>query len=236
MSNFKDKVVIVTGGSQGIGRGITDSFIEEGANVVVIGKTDIRIEDATYYSVDLTNRYSRLYLIDKIFDKFGRIDILVNNAGTQEKDPFVDYAKEKWDEQLELLLTVPFDLSQQASKYMINQNYGRIINIGSISSFQGARNIVGYVTAKHGLLGLTKCMAVELAPYGITCNLVSPGFIKTKMLDDLGIDLESTKTRIPIHRLGSRDDVANAVLFLASDESSYITGSNLMVDGGWTSR
>lgn len=251
MSNLfsvQGKVAVVTGGRIGIGCAITCGLIERGAKVIVISrspnanelKKEIKTSygsDIVYISCDLSKPKDRKDLGFHILDKSGRIDILINNAGDQERKPFLDYSHRQWEYDMQLLLSSVFDLSQQVANIMVKQGTGgKIINIGSISSFQGAKNIVGYVTAKHGLIGLTKSMSIELAPYNINVNCIAPGFIETDLLDKFDYDKETIKSRIPKHKLGKPDDILGTVLYLCSEASKYVTGATIPVDGGWLAR
>jgi 2-deoxy-D-gluconate 3-dehydrogenase len=246
--NIRGKEVVVTGGRIGIGRAITCGFIERGAKVIVIGKSskadDLKAEikksyssDVTYISCDLSKPGERRNLGSRILDNCSKVDILINNAGNQERVPFLDYSHEQWDYDIQLLLSSVFDLSQQIAKIMIqNCSGGSIINIGSISSFQGARNIIGYVAAKHGLIGLTKSMAVELAPHNINVNCIAPGFIDTDLMQKFKIDKKTIEVRIPNHKIGKPIDILGTAIYLCSNASRYVTGITIPVDGGWLSR
>jgi 2-dehydro-3-deoxy-D-gluconate 5-dehydrogenase len=246
--NLQGKVAVITGGRIGIGYAITCGLIEQGVKVIVIGKSPdaedlkekvkkIYKEEVIYISCDLSIPNERKDLSTRILDKYGRLDILINNAGNQERESFLLYSKSQWEYDMELLLTSVFDLSQQIARIMVERGSGgSIINIGSISSFQGARNIVGYVTAKHGLIGLTKSMAVELAPNNINVNCIAPGFIETDLLHKNAFDQETIEKRIPNHRIGDPDEIVGTVIYLCSDASKYVTGITIPVDGGWLAR
>lgn len=247
--DFSGKVVAVTGGRRGIGRSLVQAFADCGASVAVVaGSVDdggLRDElahlptDYRYYQVDLLDREKRTGLMERIVTDFGRIDILVNNAGCQSAASVFDYGLEQWDRDLELMLTSVFDLSVQAARFMRDHDGGKIVNIASISSFQGARNIVGYATAKHGLVGLTKCLANEMAALGINVNAVAPGIVDTDMAAAVFKDPVKAKElsgRVPAGRFATTDDVVPAVMFLASAESRFIHGHVLLVDGGWMGR
>lgn len=247
--DFSSKVVVVTGGRRGIGRALCIAFAKAGAAVAVVSKSeedkalmsklaDFQIKQK-YYKIDLTNRSQRSSLIELILSDFGHIDILINNAGVQSCASIFDYGLEQWDIDIELMLTAVFDLSVQVAKHMKDRLCGKIINIASISSFQGARNIVGYSTAKHGLVGLTKCLANELAMLGINVNAVAPGIVDTDMASGVFNDpvkLKEMSGRVPVGRFATTDDVVQPVLFLASEASDFIHGHVLLVDGGWMGR
>ena len=246
--DIQGKVAVVTGGRMGIGRAITCGFVQQGARVIVIGKSKSTNElknklnnlcggEIEYISCDLSQHESRKNLGNKIYGKYNKIDILINNAGDQEKQSFIDYSMKQWNYDMQLLLYSVFDLSQQVADKMIKQETGgKIINIGSISSFQGAQNITGYVAAKHGLIGLTKCMAVELAKYRINVNCIAPGFIDTDLLGKFEYDRKTIESRIPFHEIGKPCDIVGTVLYLCSNASRYVTGVTIPVDGGWLAR
>jgi 2-deoxy-D-gluconate 3-dehydrogenase len=217
---FIGKTVIVTGGSRGIGRAIVTAFETAGAVVRDVSRAsgkDLR-NRATRASVDTT------------------CDILVNCAGAMYSAAALDYPLAEWDAMLELNLTAAFDLSRRAAKTM--KPGGRIVNISSIAGIQGTRGIIGYSVAKAGMIEMTKCLSNELAPRGITVNAIAPGYIDTDMLTlrDDKLHAATVLGRIPAGRWGAPGDVAAAVLFLCSDEASYITGITLPVDGGWLAR
>lgn len=248
--DISNKVAVVTGGRSGLGKGIALGLLSAGANVAVISRSEYpdellneasRISDRKilYIPADLAKRTQRIGLIRQVIDHFGKIDILINNAGVQTKSPISEYKSRHWNNDIELLLTAVFDLSKQALNPMRMNGGGKIVNIASISSFQGARNISGYAAAKHGLLGLTKCLAIEFAPHNIQVNSVAPGqfntglFLKNTLNESQINDITS---RIPEKRLGEIQDLIGAIHFLCSDASNYITGISLPVDGGWLSR
>lgn len=233
-------VVVITGGRKGIGRAFAESLIKKQHTVVVVAKSnDSNNLACDYIPCDLAVATNRSNLIDKIVEKHGRIDVLINNAGNQNHGEAATYPAAVWNNDIELMLTAPFELCQQAFPHMKKQGRGRIINMASIVSFQGARNIIGYVTVKHGLVGMTKCLSNEWARHGITVNCIAPGVIDTDMIGHLHNDPQRLKDmtgRIPIERLGKPEDVVGAMMFLCSDDASYITGQTLFVDGGWMAR
>lgn len=243
------KVSLVTGGRRGLGKAMALGLAEAGAKVAVIAKSPeagtVKYEaeklgkEIVYMQADLTEREERAGLIEKVVDQFGRLDILVNNAGLQRRSPALEYTSSDWDADLELLLTAVLDLSQQAARVMIQQGGGKIIQIASISSFQGARNIIGYASAKHALVGLTKCLANELASQNINVNAIAPGLFKTEMASHVMTDPIRTRElqgRIPSGRFGQPEDMIGPLLFLASDASKHVHGHILLVDGGWMGR
>jgi 2-deoxy-D-gluconate 3-dehydrogenase len=252
MKNWFDvtgKVALVTGGRRGLGKAMALGLVEAGAKVVVVAKSPDdgqlgqEVEksggDIAYIQADLTDREERTGLIEKVVGQFGRLDILVNNAGFQRRSPVLEYSSSDWDADLELLLTAVLDLSQQAARIMIKQGGGKIIQIASISSFQGARNIIGYASAKHALVGLTKCLANELASQNINVNAIAPGLFETEMASHVMTDpvrSNELRGRIPAGRFGQPEDMIGPLLFLASDASKHVHGHVLLVDGGWMGR
>jgi len=178
-------------------------------------------------------------MVKKTIKKFGRIDILVNNAGICQFKPFLELTEEDWDKTLDINLKGYFLCAQAAAKEMAKQKSGVIVNIASIAMGQvgvGFPNLTHYSASKGGIVGMTEALAVELAPYNIRVNAVAPGVIETPMVDPLKSDpktMEATLARIPLHRMGRTEEVSNLVLFLASDTSSYMTGSTVVIDGGW---
>jgi 2-deoxy-D-gluconate 3-dehydrogenase len=231
MKNLFDvsgKVILITGGNRGIGYALARGLQEAGAKVIVTTRTE----------VNLLNREERKTVIDRALNNYGKIDVLINNAGAIHYEYAMKYPMEQWDNDIELLLTAVFDLSQQAGQVMEKQGHGKIINIASISSFLGARSIVGYVAAKHGLIGLTKSMAIALTPHGVNVNAIAPGYIETDMLEDLTTrtPLNKLLERVPAGRVGQPDDLLGATIFLASEASNYVNGHTLVVDGGFLAK
>lgn len=243
------QVALVTGGRRGLGRAMALGLADAGAKIAVVAAspeaTDLQREladrgiDLFYVQADLTKRNEREGLVNRVVEHFGRLDILVNNAGLQQRGPAVDYASNAWDIDIELMLTAVLDLSQQAARHMISQACGKIVQIASISSFQGARNIIGYSTAKHGLVGLTKCLANEWAALGINVNAIAPGIFETDMAAQTLADPAKSaelKGRVPAGRFGAPEDIVGPLLFLASNASRHVHGHVLLVDGGWMGR
>ena len=178
-------------------------------------------------------------MVQTAVEKWGKVDILVNNAGICQFKPFLELTEEEWDRTLDINLKGYFLCVQAAAREMAKQKSGVIVNIASVAMGQqgiGFPNIVHYCASKGGIVGMTEALAVELAPYNIRVNAVSPGMIETPMIDQIKQDpktMAAMLNKVPMHRVGKPEEVSNLVLFLASDDSSYMTGSTVVVDGGW---
>jgi NAD(P)-dependent dehydrogenase (short-subunit alcohol dehydrogenase family) len=241
---LKDKVAIVTGGASGIGKAMCKALAAEGANVVVVDLDGQKGKEAAKeiggksisLQADVTSSASMNTMAEEIDRQFGRIDILVNNVGVRITKPFLDHTDADWNTMIQSNLTGPFLCSRAVVPFMKRAGKGRIINTASIASFVGRPNRVAYVSAKAGLLGMTRAMAIDLGPMGITCNAIAPGSINSPMNAAQAADAEHDWGKeTPMGRWGTAEDIANAAVFLALDESSYITGAELKVDGGWVS-
>ncbi len=250
MPKLKDKVAIITGARRGMGKAHALVLAKEGAKVVV---SDISEEEcqkvveeikekggeAIAVKCDVTKKEEVDEMIKKTVDEWGKIDILVNNAGIAQFKPFLELTEEEWDKTIDINLKGYFLVAQAAAKEMASQKSGVIINIASVAMGQvgvGFANLAHYCATKGGIVAMTEEMAGELAQYNIRVNAVSPGVIETPMIDPIKKDPNQEKAilaRIPMHRVGKPEEIAKTVLFLASDDSSYITGSVVVVDGGW---
>lgn len=242
--DFKGKTALITGSTRGIGKAIAVEFAKRGAEVIVTGRdrntaqavakaieADFGVK-AHGVNLDLSGDISAS--VNEILEiTSGKIDILVNNAGITKDTLFIRMKQEDWDAVINTNLTGTFKITQAVVKNMIKQRYGRIINISSIIGFIGNAGQVNYSTTKAGLVGFTKSLAKEVASRNITVNAVAPGFIETDMTEVLPADIkENYLKQIPLGRFGKPEDVANVVLFLASDLASYITGEVIHVNGG----
>lgn len=231
-----NKVAVVTGGRRGIGRACALALKDAGYRVVVVAQSPTKGDmpkDIDYVRADLSSRENRRGLMSDITELVGPPDVLVNNAGIAHSYSAMDYPLGEWEDILEVNLTAPFDLARQA----VHLGAKRIINIASISAFNGARNISGYAASKHALIGLTKCLSNEWAPLGVTVNNIAPGFIQTDMLTFKDEQhMNNIIGRIPAGRIGTPQDVVGALLFLVSDAAQYVTGTTIVVDGGWLGR
>jgi 2-deoxy-D-gluconate 3-dehydrogenase len=190
-------------------------------------------------AADLSDRASADRLIAEAIQRMGRLDILVNNAGIIRREPAATHSDEDWDAVLELNLTAVFRLARAAGRHMLERGSGKVINVASLLAFQGGVNVPGYAAAKGGVAQLTKALANEWAPRGINVNAIAPGYMATENTAPLRKDPERTRQileRIPAGRWGEPDDLAGAVVFLASRASDYVNGHVLVVDGGWMAR
>ncbi|HEX3853874.1 MAG TPA: 2-dehydro-3-deoxy-D-gluconate 5-dehydrogenase KduD [Polyangiaceae bacterium] len=243
------KVALVTGSASGIGATIAIALAKAGADVVCHGRSDsgrATVEEIVGLGrrsfgiqADLADRVTHAELIAEPIKRFGRLDVLVNNAGLIRRAPAVEYSDEDWDELLAVNLSAAFRLSREAGKHMLERGSGSIINIASLLSFQGGIRVPAYAASKGGVAQLTKALANEWAPRGVTVNAIAPGYIATKNTDALRADPERSRQileRIPAGRWGEPSDIAGATLFLASDASRYVNGHVLVVDGGWMGR
>lgn len=246
------QVAIVTGARRGMGKSHAILLAKTGAKVVV---SDISQEEcqlvvdeikknkgeAMAVKCDVTKKEEINEMVRKTVEKFGKVDILVNNAGICQFKPFLELTEEDWDRTLDINLKGYFLCVQAAAKEMVKQKAGVIVNIASIAMGQvgiGFPNLTHYCASKGGIVAMTETLALELAPYNIRVNAIAPGAIDTPMIDPLKTDpktMEGTLARIPLHRVGKTEEVSNLVLFLASDASSYMTGSTVVIDGGWLS-
>jgi 3-oxoacyl-[acyl-carrier protein] reductase len=239
---FADKLAIVTGAARGIGREIALSFAHCGANLALmdieaelleqtrkeVEETGVKCMDL---KVDVANYQEVSSVVKLIFEKFGRIDILVNNAGITKDGLLPRLSEEDWDRVLSVNLKGAFNCIKAVSRYMLKAHQGKIINIASIAGMVGNPGQANYASSKGALLALTKTVAKEFSSRGINVNAIAPGFIETAMTESLP-QKDVILQRIPLGRFGKPQDIANLVLFLASEFSSYITGQIIVVDGG----
>jgi len=243
--NFKNKTVIITGGTRGIGRSLVDFFTDVDANVIFTGtkkynsvnldllKNSSRIQ---YIELDYSSEKSVKQFIHLVRD-LDRVDVLINNAGVNKIDNISEISVDDWDWINTINLKGPFLLTQAVSENMKKQNSGKIINIASIFSVISKVKRAAYSATKWGLIGFTKAVALELAPFNIQVNAVSPGFVDTDLTRKiLGLEnMKQLEETIPQGRLAQPEEIAKVVLFLCSDQNTYITGQNIVVDGGFTS-
>lgn len=250
MGRFDGRVAIVTGGSRGIGFGIAKKFAEEGAKVALF---DINEEELANASKELRNKGYEVSTfvtnvvdaeqvetsVKAVVDKYGKVDILVNNAGIIRDNLLYKMTDEDWQLVMDVHLKGSFNCARAVQKYMVEQKYGRIVNISSTSAL-GNRGQANYSAAKAGLQGFTKTLAIELGKYGITTNAVAPGFIETDMTkataERIGVPFEqfikAAASQIPVGRTGKPEDIANAVAFFCDEASGFVNGQVLYVAGG----
>ena len=241
---------LVTGASRGLGRAIAIALAEAGADVACVSskpggcaETAASIRDlgrkTWELAADLSDRAAVISLAEKALETVGNIDILVNNAGTIRRHPAANYPAEAWDAVVDTNLDSVFFLSQAIGRQMLARGEGKIINIASLLSFSGGITVPAYAASKHAIAGLTKALANEWASSGVQVNAVAPGYFVTDNTEALRADPKRSAeilSRIPAGRWGQPEDVADAVVFLASPASNYINGHVLVVDGGWMAR
>ncbi|OGM15708.1 hypothetical protein A2V56_05605 [Candidatus Woesebacteria bacterium RBG_19FT_COMBO_42_9] len=251
MFDLTGKYAFVTGSSRGIGSGIALALAKQGANVAVNCVTNLEKcdlisneiknigRDSFSTQADVSKKDQVQNIFNQVREKWGRLDILVNNAGVIDYSDFENITEESWDRVLDINLKGQFLCAQEAVKLMKTNNWGRIINIASISSGGvgiGFKSISHYTASKGGVVALTENMAIELAKYGINVNAIAPGAIESDMSNALRSDenlIKETLKNIPKGRIGKPEDIGAAAVFLASNEADYITGTVIYVDGGW---
>lgn len=241
------KVALVTGGSRGIGKAIVETLAREGAKVAFVYRSskesadqlvnDLALDQRESFGIqgDVSSTEEAEKAVQAVIEKWGRLDILVNNAGIIRDGLLATMERDAWQAVIDTNLTSVYNFCHAAMRQMMGQRYGRIINMSSVASEFGNQGQVNYAASKGGVQGLTRCLATEVGRRNITVNAVAPGFIETDMTEAVRNAAEGEiKKRVAVRRLGKPEDIANAVLFLASDEASYITGHVLVVDGGLT--
>ena len=241
MFDLKGKKALITGASGGIGKEIARTFDSFGAEICISGRNikeldslnDTTNQECKIIACDLVKDQDIKNLVKEAEESLGQIDILVNNAGITRDNIFLRMSDEEWDQVLKVNLYSTFNILKLVTKGMVKRKYGRIINITSVVGVTGGPGQANYSSSKAGLIGMTKSLAQELASRNITANCIAPGFIDTPMTSDLDENRKATVLEnIPANRFGSPKDLSTAILFLASEESSYITGQTIHINGG----
>jgi 2-deoxy-D-gluconate 3-dehydrogenase len=247
--SLQGRVALVTGASRGLGQAMAIGLAEAGADIASVsfsGNDQATRERVlalgrrfASFQADLAEPTQRVGLVDRVVDQLGAIDILVNNAGSGTRHPPEVFPMEEWRSTVEVHLNAAFDLSQQAARHMLPRGRGKIINIGSIMCYEAGLNIPAYSAAKHGIAGLTKALAVTWSKKGINVNCIAPGYFETNLATSLKnhpVRGPQILERIPMGRWGQPSELAGLCVFLASDASSYMHGSIVVIDGGWLAR
>ena len=240
MIDFKDKKILVTGATGGIGHALVKKFVSLNANVLATGTKTEKLDslkkefpNINILKFDISEHSKIEEFVENVYSQLVGLDVLINNAGINKDNLSIRMKEDEWKKVIDINLGSTFLLCRSAIKKMLKNKYGRIVNITSIVGHTGNLGQANYAASKAGIIGMTKSLALEYAKKNITLNCVSPGFIKTNMTENI---LESVKviltSRIPMSKLGSGEDVANSVAFLSSDEASYITGETMHVNGG----
>lgn len=244
MFDMKNKTAIITGSSRGIGYGIAELLAKAGAHVILISRRQKDVDNvaanfisdglkASAYACDVSDLENVQKVFKTVVSENGKIDILINNAGITRDTLIMRMSEDDWDAVININLKGAFNCIKAATRPMMKQRSGRIINISSVVGLTGNAGQINYAASKAGLIGVTKSTAKELAPRGITANCIAPGYIETEMTGELSDDVKAKLTQqIPLGRIGTAKDIASMALFLASDEANYITGQTFTVDGG----
>lgn len=251
--NLTGKVALITGASSGIGKACAIALANQGAKVALAARRIDKLKELAAslsekgrevlpIQIDVTKKEEITAGVSQVVATFGRLDILVNNAGIAEFTPFLEITEEAWDKTLDTNLKGYFLVAQAGAREMAKNKWGRIVNIASIAMGGvgvGFSNIAHYCASKGGVVALTESLACELAPMGILVNCIAPGVIETEMTKSIVDNPEQLRTflpRIPLNRIGKPEEIASAVVYLSSEEASYITGATLVVDGGWLAK
>lgn len=252
---MKSQIAIVTGGASGIGRSVCEALAAQGCRVVVAdvdarsGQELAEQIDGHFIRTDLADSVQCKGLVGEAIERYGRVDVLVNNGGFQHVSPIETFPEDKWNAMIAVMLTAPFLLTQAVWPIMKQQNRGRIINIASVHSQVASLYKAAYISAKHGLIGLTRTAALEGGSLGITVNAISPAYVRTPLVDtqiaaqaeNLGISETDVIEKVmlknaAIKRMIEPDEIAEMVLFLCGDKAACMTGSNWVMDAGWTAQ
>jgi 3-oxoacyl-[acyl-carrier protein] reductase len=246
MKRIENKIAIITGGADGIGKAAARRFAAEGATVVIWDMNEVKgtetvheiVSDggkASFWKVNTAKFDEVEHAAKQVAETYGQIDILINNAGITRDSTLKKMTPQQWQDVIDVNLTGVFNCTKCVSAYMVEKNYGRIINTSSVVALYGNFGQTNYVAAKAGLIGMTMTWGKELGRKGVTVNAVAPGFIATEMVKKMPENvLKAMEEKVPVGRLGLPEEIASAYLFLASDEAAYINGTVLSVDGGIT--
>jgi 3-oxoacyl-[acyl-carrier protein] reductase len=246
MKKLDRKVAIITGGADGIGKAAAELFAQQGADVIIWDLNEEKGNEtanaivadggaATFMKVNIAKIDEVENAVNKIIAKHEKIDVLVNNAGITRDASLLKMSRDQWDQVIDVNLTGVFNCTKSVAPHMVNRKSGRIINTSSVVALYGNFGQTNYVATKAGIIGMTKTWARELGRKGINVNAVAPGFIGTDMVKKMPENiLEAMRSKVPIQRLGEPKDVANIYLFLATEDSSYVNGTVISVDGGMT--
>ena len=240
MIDFKDKKILITGASGGIGHALVKKFVSLNANVLATGTKIEKLDslknefpNINILKFDISDHSKIEEFVENVHSQLVGLDVLINNAGINKDNLSIRMKEDEWKKVIDINLGSTFLLCRSAIKKMLKNKYGRIVNITSIVGHTGNLGQANYAASKAGIIGMTKSLAIEYAKKNITLNCVSPGFIKTNMTENILENVKAMLTsRIPMSKLGSGEDVANSVAFLSSDEASYITGETIHVNGG----
>ena len=246
--SLQGKVALITGASRGLGWAMAEAMAMAGARVVLCGRDEAALREransieseggrATVRAFDVTDRAAAAAAVEAAIHEHGKLDVLVNNAGIQHREPVTETTDADWDRVIETNLSSGFALARAAARHMVARGEGRIINTASIMGPRARPTVAAYVAAKGGLAALTRALAVELGPKGVTCNAIAPGFFLTEMTEALAENPEFdafVRARTPLGRWGRPEELGGVAVFLASDAASYVNGHVLFVDGGMT--
>lgn len=246
--DVQGKVVIVTGAGRGIGRSVAKGFADAGAKVIVCSRTESELvflqEEiektggiCEVVTCDVSRQSDIENVVQKTVEKFGKIDVLINNAGITKKIPAKDLALEDFKKIIDINLTSVFLFAQLVGRVMIEQGFGKIINVSSVASDQGLTGSIAYAASKGGVTMLTKTLAIEWAEYGVQVNAIAPAYVETPLVEAVKLTRqgfeESVINRTPMRRMAKPEEMIGACIFLGSEASSYMTGETIFLDGGW---
>ena len=241
---LENKVAIITGGSAGIGKAIAKRFLQEGAKVIICDIVDEKLNKAEEelspvgilrtYHTNIADKEQVSSMIERVLEEFGKIDILINNAGITKDAQFYKMTEEQFDQVIQVNLKGNFNMTKAVLPNMMENKYGKIVHLASVSAFNGNFGQSNYAASKAAIMGMTRVQGKELGKYGISVNAIAPGSIMTDMYNAVPEEVKQAKlTKIPLRRYGDPTEVASLALFLASDESSYITSQTIVIDGGF---